>query len=251
MEDGNQTTIPIGAVSLKLPPFWTEDPESWFLAVEAQLRNRAITTDSTKFDHVVGVLDGSTMRKVRDIVRAPPAANKFQTLKDRLCGSFQLSKAQKVDKLIHMQATGDQKPSALLADMLALLDDEPAAFIFRRLFLDKLPETTRIAMHAHCELPLDQLAAAADAHVHESSRAVGVTLVNAVKQRPVPAPRTLAPKSTPAPIHNKVKFFCFYHSKFASGATKCEEGCQFNTVFPGTPKVPTTAASGNAPAGRT
>ena len=52
---GNQDSdlTAIHAVSLKLPEFWTDDPEVWFVRVEAQFRSTAITLGSTKFDYVV------------------------------------------------------------------------------------------------------------------------------------------------------------------------------------------------------
>ena len=46
--------VAVLAVTLKLPEFWQEDPEIWFLRVEAQLRSKVITNDQNKFDYVVG-----------------------------------------------------------------------------------------------------------------------------------------------------------------------------------------------------
>ena len=67
---GNQDSdlTAIHAVSLKLPEFWTDDPEVWFVRVEAQFRSRAITLDSTKFDYVVTALDNRTAAEVKAII---------------------------------------------------------------------------------------------------------------------------------------------------------------------------------------
>ena len=71
---GNQDSdlTAIHAVSLKLPEFWTYDPEVWFVRVEAQFRSRAVTLDSTKFDYVLTALDNRTAAEVKAIICQPP-----------------------------------------------------------------------------------------------------------------------------------------------------------------------------------
>ena len=41
------------AVAIKLPTFWAQQPEVWFLQAEAQFHIRKITDDTTKYYHVV------------------------------------------------------------------------------------------------------------------------------------------------------------------------------------------------------
>ena len=52
------------AVSVKSPQFWPEDPEVWFIRVEAQLRSRLDTQDQTKFDCLVSSLDNTRAAEV-------------------------------------------------------------------------------------------------------------------------------------------------------------------------------------------
>ncbi len=61
--------VPVSAVSLKLPPFWTEQPEAWFVESEAQFALRKITSSLAKFYHVTAFLPQETIVSVLDIVR--------------------------------------------------------------------------------------------------------------------------------------------------------------------------------------
>ncbi|KAH7949055.1 hypothetical protein HPB49_004539 [Dermacentor silvarum] len=74
----------IFAVDVKLPPFLTADSELWFLQVESQFAARRITTDRTKYHHVVGSLEPTTASEVRDLLVAPPEVNAYTTLKQLL-----------------------------------------------------------------------------------------------------------------------------------------------------------------------
>ena len=63
------------AVALKLPVFWPDSCESWFINAESQFHLKNITTSSTKFHHVVASLPQKEIDNVVDIIRNPPAAD--------------------------------------------------------------------------------------------------------------------------------------------------------------------------------
>jgi len=54
------------AVALKLPVFWTQQPQVWFLQTEAQFNIRKIADDTTMYYYVVSLLDQSTARRITD-----------------------------------------------------------------------------------------------------------------------------------------------------------------------------------------
>ena len=60
--------VATNAVAVKIPPFWPSDPELWFAQVEAQF----ITSQGTKFAHVVAVLSPEAATEVRDLILTPP-----------------------------------------------------------------------------------------------------------------------------------------------------------------------------------
>ena len=47
-------------VTIKLPDFWFEDPNLWFLHAEPMLRNAQITLSRTKFDDIIQKLPGES-----------------------------------------------------------------------------------------------------------------------------------------------------------------------------------------------
>ena len=75
---------PISAVSLKLPPYWPNDPYVWFAQVEAQFATRDITSEQTKFSYIIASLQPEIAQEVRDILITPPNETPYQHLKDEL-----------------------------------------------------------------------------------------------------------------------------------------------------------------------
>ena len=78
----------VGAVSIKLPPFWTMRPEIWFVQCEAQFATRNVTLQLTKFYYVVAALDNSTAAEVESLILNPPAEHPYDRLKADLVKAF-------------------------------------------------------------------------------------------------------------------------------------------------------------------
>ena len=120
MTDWKETpTEFVTKVSVKLPDFWTEDTDLWFLHAEAAFRNTQITQSKTKFDHIVQKLPQKIMVSVRGLIMGSAASSEtpFEDLKAKLVSSCTLSCWQKVSKLIHHPGLGDQRPTTLMDTM--------------------------------------------------------------------------------------------------------------------------------------
>lgn len=91
----------VNAVRIRIPPFSKTDPQLWFLQLEAQFALCNIVTDLTKFNTVVGNVDANFPDPVKDIIRNPPANNKYETIKNRLTNKYQESDQIKIKTLLN------------------------------------------------------------------------------------------------------------------------------------------------------
>ena len=105
-------TATVNATAVKLPPFWSGNPEVWFKQVESVFSTRKITVQQTKFDFVVQALDNSTAEKVQSIILSPPE-DPYDTLRATLIEIFGKSQAQKDQEVLNINGLGDKKPSEL------------------------------------------------------------------------------------------------------------------------------------------
>ncbi|CAB0043628.1 unnamed protein product, partial [Trichogramma brassicae] len=127
----------------RLPAFWRSDPDLWFLQVEAQFNIHQVTSDSTRFNMILTVLDPETISEVSDIIRAPPAQDRYTTLKDAIVARLTDSPDTQLHKLLGTIELGDKKPSQLLLQMRTLAGARASNDILRVRWLDLLPDSTR------------------------------------------------------------------------------------------------------------
>nr|XP_054920602.1 uncharacterized protein LOC129381617 [Dermacentor andersoni] len=160
--DADRPTVAV--LDAKLPPFWTGDPELWFVQVESQFAARRITADSTKYHHVVGNLPPATASEVRDLLLTPPAENAYQTLKETLIRRVTPTEPERLQQLLREAELGDRRSSQLLRHMQQLAGDATASDgrLVRELFLQGLPTSVRIGLTASGETDLAKMAELAD-----------------------------------------------------------------------------------------
>ncbi|CAB0043563.1 unnamed protein product [Trichogramma brassicae] len=163
----------VGAVSnCRLPAFWRTGPELWFFQIESQFQVHNVTSDSTRYHLVVAALDVEAIAEVSDIIRRPPDAEKYHTLKTALISRMTDSPEVQLHKLLTGVELGDRRPSQLLRHMRTLaapanVSDE----VLRSRWLDLLPPQTRRLLLVIRNQSLEELAAVAD-EAHEVARRV-------------------------------------------------------------------------------
>lgn len=201
------------AVALKLPTFWPKQPKVWFVQAEAQFNIRKITSDDTKFHYVVAALDQTTAKRIIDLLCAPPANDKYKALKNRLSDTYGLSEYERSARLLHMPELGDDKPSVLMDSMLALLDGHEPCFLFRGLFLERLPEEIRCILAHSGVRDCRQLSRAAD-NLWETRQPTASA---------IQWPARTSDKKPGNPS------FCRFHNKFGDKAYTCRPPCSFKS----------------------
>lgn len=247
----------VGAISLKLPPFWPADPDMWFAQVEAQFATRGITVEKTRFDYIIAALSPDTATEVRDLILAPPTDSPYTTLKRELIRRTAGSNQQKLQKLLNDVELGDRKPSHLLRRMRQLWcggDADDA--LLRELFLQRLPNSVRMVLASSgTGIPLDNLAEMADRIMEVSTPAIAavhappmspasndlnslraevrqlqelvksLTFSSRDSRRRSPTP---ARRRSPSPAHqpSRDSTLCWYHQRFGDAATKCRPPCR-------------------------
>jgi hypothetical protein len=237
---------------LRLPDFWPDTPQAWFIFVESKFRVRDISSEAETFDLVVGSLPKESLRQVIDVMKNPDAATPYTTLKGRLLSAHEPTTFQRIEMLYKMEPLGGRKLSELMAHMLELCprgQEKNEFFLF--LFLQRLPRELRVplgddfAEHSHDHALIATLQG-------EEPSAAPVAAVQGGGQRPQAARgRGTAQRfrggrgsgnsggggqraATPAAFANApgtlARFatgLCHFHWTYGDKATKCESPCSW------------------------
>lgn len=243
-QEENKPEVSCHAVALKLPQFWSTDPQIWFAQVEAQFATRKITNQDTKFHYVVASLSPEVAVDIRDLLIQKPAENAYDELKKKLLERTTTTKAQKLQQLLATEELGDRKPSQLLRRFQQLLDDSPTDHpLVRELFLQRLPQHVRqlLAVTSNATTPLEELAKLADKAMEVQGNNINAvqrpselaafdnlqaqlneinnTLATLTQKRTKPAGQpTVSLQTGKQPL-------CWYHQRFGGKARKCQPPC--------------------------
>ncbi|XP_045541588.1 uncharacterized protein LOC123723084 [Papilio machaon] len=151
----------VGAVSVKLSSFWPNKPKAWFTQAEAQFEIAGITKDSTKYGHILSVLDSSIAEEIEDVIDNAPSENKYGHLKNELIKRFSSSSEQRIRQLLSEQVLGDRTPSSFLRHLRSLAGRADESII-RELWMRNLPTDVQRILMPHQDLSLDKVAEFAD-----------------------------------------------------------------------------------------
>lgn len=193
--DHNPPTA-IAAVSIKLPPFWDRNPATWFIQAEAQFHLSGITSQHTKFYHVISALSPTAAEEVYDIIATPPSDTPYDHLKNALLKRTTGSDRSRLRQLLSAEELGDRRPSQLLRRMTQLLGDSATSGdgFLRELFLQRLPQNVQMVLAAASNLSTEELAGLADAVIEIAAPAsLNATTIQAQALDPSPRTQELSP----------------------------------------------------------
>lgn len=234
------TAPDVATLAIKLPNFFTSQPRVWFTQAEAQFALRGVKADATKFYHAVSALDQNTAVRVLDILEHPPTDNKYEALKQRLIGSFSLSRAEKAKKLLQMPPQPDRKPTEILDEFLSILgsDYHPDCLFFEQLFRNQLAPELQLQLASAVFSDPRAFAEKADQLWAARGRSEICAIGNSFLRD-----KTRKHFSSRQPPHTD-SGLCYYHQVFGDKAKKCRPPCKRASV-----NVVTETDSGNVEAG--
>jgi hypothetical protein len=254
----------VAHVAVKLPDFWVKDPKMWFSQAEAQFRRARITAETTMYDYILMKLPEDVVMSVRALVSAietdPVKQEQSYTLmKEALLGSYGKTKWQMAYALLDHPDLGDRRPSAMMAEMLALRFETSAPdSLFLALFLRRLPAAIRdhlaaanhdtaTAMATHADVLWDARNSASVSAVSETLAAVSLRSASPHRRSPdrrakSPDRRARSPdrrqdrgqKRHPTPGRQDGRQtgagskICRNHRIFGAKAWNCRGNCEFS-----------------------
>lgn len=116
MESATQTATPdlqaitpiLSAVSLKLPPFWTNNAEAWFEQAKAQFVLHNIIHKEIRYFYAISALDAATAVRVSPLLPALPSHHNYTELKNLLIETYSLSNDKTARIFLNINDLGDR-----------------------------------------------------------------------------------------------------------------------------------------------
>lgn len=246
---------------LKVQQFYENDPELWFVTIEAQFESRKITSDKTKYNSVIANLNYKAASQVKSILQSEYKEGKYKILKDALIETFSATSTERIKQLLSNEQLGDSKPSQLLDKMKLLAGKSISEDFIKNLWIQRLPDTPRQVLSASSD-KIEILANMADrmwesanySSIHsiesnekektkEKANIPTLQSISEQLEKICTRLRDLESKNrsrdmTPSKQHNRSRSqsnkrngntdeICWYHKTLGDAAKKCRSPCNF------------------------
>lgn len=132
--NGEEKMVVHVVIPIKLPLFSKANPNLWFARAEMLLDGDRIVSDASRFRQVVKCLDDEILDLVSDIL-APPAANKYQTLKNHIVGLFRESEDERTQRFLRGEGLHNERPTVVLQRLRNLAGPDVPDRILKSMFL--------------------------------------------------------------------------------------------------------------------
>ena len=228
-----QAAVNTQSTTIKIPPFWKDDPAVWFVQVEKQFEIKNIIDEATKYNTICFNLDTTAASLVRDMITTTPPNEPYTTIKTALISRSTPAKRERFRMLMNGTELGDQKPTALLREMRRIMGENlDIADFLRELFLEKLPQTTQAMLAAFPDKTIDEIAAMADEMIISKPSVFQVEKyelsalkaeINALKSELKQSKNQGNMKDQDSSTDG----LCWYHARFGSKAHTCKQPCTY------------------------
>lgn len=159
------TTARVEAVTLKLPPFWTEYPAAWFLTVESQFNTRNISTEKTKYDYVLQTLPMEVAASVFDLINSSNESDApYTELKNALIARNSMSESKRIEQLLSSEEIGDKNPSQFFMRLKTLAGHSQLIneHLLKELWFRRLPSLVSAMVKSSGKTDIKEILAVAD-----------------------------------------------------------------------------------------
>ena len=214
---------------VRLPNFWTTEPEAWYEAIEAFFAARGITDTVQMYHAVLVALPAPVTRNLRDIWRQPVDEDSYQRLKARLIEAYTMTLEQRARMLLHLPDLGDRSPDDLMADVMRYLGDEDGRVCNSSIVSGQITPS-----RSGCDQELRRdgfFPCGKDGHPVDGNPVQLVQAVAAAHVQPAGNARRAQPRRQRrqnqgnAPAANNS--WCYYHNRFGDRARNCRQPCTF------------------------
>lgn len=153
------------AVTIKLPQFWPQSPEVWFITAEAQFSLHRITSENRKYTYLLTALSPDIIQSNIDLIQNPPNPNSlYSSFKEELIKRLIPNEETRITELLYNSEIGDRKPSTFYRYLLQLAgaSTEIGNKVIRKIFLDRLPKPIQRTLITIERVPIEEQLSIAD-----------------------------------------------------------------------------------------
>lgn len=248
----------IHAIAVKLSPFSTQEPISWFRRAEIQFRLRKITDPRTQADYVLEAIPESVFPQVSAWLDQQSDDIAYTDIKAHLLKEYTLTVSARAQRLlaIPQQPLGDRTASNVWNEMQSLArlpgtdattGKAPQIDLMRELWLQSIPSSVRAALHDSDDLPMADLIKKADDLITSTRASQKPTPVCFTEPRPTdedsdvhavhrqssggrqpPPDKKGQGRHTGPRGHLLASGICSYHDRYGDAARNCLTGCQWS-----------------------
>ncbi|XP_037505841.1 uncharacterized protein LOC119382197 [Rhipicephalus sanguineus] len=152
-EEATSSSSTTNASELKVPDFWPKNPWVWFSQVEARFQLRRVTSQESKYLHIVAALPPDIADAIDDALASAPSVKAYDELKSAVLKRLEVSEQSRLQQLLSHEELGGKRPSQLLHRMRQLLGQQAS---------ERLPQSTRMILAGSDDVALERLAQLAD-----------------------------------------------------------------------------------------
>ena len=235
-------------VSAKIPVFTPTDPIWWFTQAESQFYIAKITSEETKFHHIVSNLPADVSQNIRDITDTGFEKGKYEVLKKSIISRLSMSSSHRLHAILdNPTMLPGETPGTFYRRLKMLAGAEVSFNVFLDRFINGLPTFVQCAVAVIVSNLLEiyqekkevdnkwetTLLSVADNTAASMAGKQTSSLKNNNKKSPHNKNKKQATQrrsksksrstSQSRSQHSKIKWWCYNHSRFRDETTNCAD----------------------------